>query len=87
MPVPLRLSQNLSPSRRNGPWDSTTDTRRRCGRSAAHACMLHTQRVFTRLYANPISFTKKTADQVVRGLKLKLKTSPTKVRLASLKKI
>ena len=29
----------------------------------------------------------KTADQVVRGLKVKLKTSPTKVRLASLKKI
>ena len=29
----------------------------------------------------------KTANRVVRGLKLKLKTSPTKVRLASLKKI
>ena len=29
----------------------------------------------------------KTADQVVSGLKLKLKTSPTKVRLVSLKKI
>ena len=28
----------------------------------------------------------KTADQVVSGLKLKLKTSPTKLRLVSLKK-
>ena len=28
----------------------------------------------------------KTADQVVNGLKLKLKTCPTKVRLVSLKK-
>ena len=82
MPVHLRLTQNLSPSRRMA--RGTTDTRRRrCGRSAAHACMLHTQHVFTQI----LSPSQNTADQVVRGLKLKQQTSPTKVRLASLKKI
>ena len=55
--------------------------------SVTHRCVRRVLLIPSASYANPISFAKKTADQVVSGLKLKLKTSPTKVRLVSLKKI
>ena len=51
-----------------------------------HRCVRRVLLLPSASYANPISFVKKTANQVVSGLKLKLKTSPTKVRLVSLKK-
>ena len=51
-----------------------------------HRCVRRVLLIPSASYANPYLLREKTADQVVSGLKLKLKTSPTKVRLVSLKK-
>ena len=75
MPVHIRLTQNLSPSRRNGLWDSTTGTRRTSVR--ADCCSRLACCIPSASLHKSYLLRKKRGDQVVSNLKLKLKTSPT----------
>ena len=54
--------------------------------SVTQGCVRRVLLIPSASFANPISFAKKRLISFVSGLKLKLKTSPTKVRLVSLKK-